>query len=149
MSSQEGISQDQTVDTGIDSRLATANIRDTLERLSECSDFQKLVERADLGYLLRYPELQTLFAPVNGSVPENIATEAIEELVTGQMLRRAVQSYDLGLLPEIETNAGNRVAVSHSDDSITLGGAQIVRADIACTNGVIHIVDRPFQRNER
>lgn len=155
MSSQEGISQDQTVDPGIDSDLATANLLDTLLRHAECSDFEKLVERADLGYLLRYPELQTLFAPLNGSIPQDIRTAEIEELVQGQMLRRAVQSYDLTLLPEIETNAGKRVPVVRSgtarsgvsnplSDSITLGGVQIVRADIPCTNGVIHIVDRPL-----
>jgi uncharacterized surface protein with fasciclin (FAS1) repeats len=144
MGSQEGINQDQTVDPGIDSRLATANIKDTLARLAECSDFQKLVDRADLGHLLRYPELQTLFAPVNGSIPKTIPTEAIEDLVNGQMLGHAVQSYDLTLMSEIETNAGRKVAIIHSGDSVTLGGAQIVRADIPCTNGVIHIVDRPF-----
>ncbi|HEX4809046.1 MAG TPA: fasciclin domain-containing protein [Bryobacteraceae bacterium] len=145
MASQEGISHDQTVDPGIDSRLATSNILDTLRRLPECSDFLKLVNRADLAYLLRYPELQTLFAPVNGSIPEGLRTDAIEKLVMGQMLRRAVESYDLKLLPAVETNAGERVAVQQSNDSITLGGAHILRANIPCTNGVIHVVDSLLQ----
>src|SRR5947209_5534632 len=65
MSSQEGLSKDQTVDPGIDEKLETRSIAETLARLDTCSKFRDLVRNAGLEYVLQRTGLHTLFAPNN------------------------------------------------------------------------------------
>jgi uncharacterized surface protein with fasciclin (FAS1) repeats len=48
---------------------------------------------------------------------------------------------DLAGATSVETLAGTRLNVRAAGGAVTVGGARVVQADIAATNGVIHIID--------
>jgi len=68
MSGQQGTSQDQMVDPGIDYSLSTHNVADTLRNLKECSLLYDLIEAAGLLNELRHSGLRTLLAPRNDAL---------------------------------------------------------------------------------
>jgi uncharacterized surface protein with fasciclin (FAS1) repeats len=124
----------------IDDALATKSILDTLRTMKENAGFLKLVTDADLGRLLERGALQTLFAPGNEAMAKADVSD-VQDLVAKQMLGGAARSYDIALQRELKTLAGNKIAVRRDGEDLRIGGAKIVRSDIACTNGVIHVVD--------
>jgi uncharacterized surface protein with fasciclin (FAS1) repeats len=42
---------------------------------------------------------------------------------------------------DVKTVEGNTVKVAVSDGKVTINGAKVVKTDIECTNGVIHVID--------
>jgi len=148
MASQEGTSQDQTVDPGVDERLKTANIAETLARLDQCSALQKLVREADLEYLLRRSGLHTLLAPANdaldGFQPAN--AEEAEEFLSRHLLSGGIESFDLRRVKNVKTLAGDSLEVHPENGSFRIGNALLVSSDIPCTNGVLHITDAVLAR---
>jgi uncharacterized surface protein with fasciclin (FAS1) repeats len=48
---------------------------------------------------------------------------------------------DVLKLKKAETVQGSNVRVKDKGDSVKVGGANVVKTDIACTNGVIHVID--------
>ena len=141
MASQEGISQDQMVDPGIDERLKTTTIAETLARIEECSALQKLVQDADLEYVLRRSGLHTLLAPRNQAL-EGISPEDAEEFLSRHLLAGGIESFDLRRIKNVKTAAGETLPVKAEDGTFRIGEALIVRSDIPCTNGVIHVIDK-------
>ena len=140
MASQEGISKDQTVASGTDERLATQTIGETLERMKECSLFLELIRKADMQHLLRVSGLRTLFAPRNDAL-RDVAAEDAEELVNKHVASGSMETFDLRRAKTVQNAAGEKLAVEAKDGTFRVGSASIVRSDIACTNGVIHVVD--------
>lgn len=141
MASQEGTNQDQMVAPGIDERLKTTTIGETLARIEECSALHKLVRHADLGYMLRRSGLHTLLAPRNQAL-DGIAPEDAEEFLNGHLLGGGIESFDLRRVKNVKTAAGETLPVRPEDGTFRIGQALIVRSDIPCTNGVIHVIDK-------
>ena len=142
MASQEGINQDQTVDPGIDTRLQTRSIAESLASLEECSAFSNLVREADLDYVLRRSGLRTLLAPRNESL-RDVHPQDVEEFLNLHLLPGGQESFDLRRCRQIKTVSGKVLSVEQENGSIRIGKALITRSDIPCTNGVIQIVDSP------
>jgi uncharacterized surface protein with fasciclin (FAS1) repeats len=140
MASQEGISQDQTVDAGIDQRLQTRSIGETLASMEECSEFYKLLADADLLYVLRRSGLHTLFAPRNEAFV-HLKPEEVEKLLNGSSLSGALESFDLRRCKAVKTDAGETIPVRAENGTFRVGQALILRSDIPCTNGVVHVTD--------
>ena len=42
---------------------------------------------------------------------------------------------------EVKTVEGGSVKVAVTDGTVTISGAKVVKTDITCTNGVIHVID--------
>ena len=139
MAGQHGTSQDQTVDPGIDERLQIRTIAETLAKLKECSLFHKMVERAGLQGTLGHSGLYTLFAPNNAALGKNSPSDP-QQFLEQHLLSGAMRSDDLQRLQNVKTIAGGTVPVSIHGATIRVGNATINRADIQCTNGVIHAV---------
>ena len=144
MASQEGTNQDQTIDAGIDARLQTRNIAERLATLEECSTLARLVRQADVEYILRRSGLRTLLAPRNEKLPDLRADE-VEAFLERHLLQGGHETFDLRRCREIKTLAGDLLPVKQENGSIRIGNAIITRSDIACTNGVIQIVDGPVK----
>jgi uncharacterized surface protein with fasciclin (FAS1) repeats len=53
---------------------------------------------------------------------------------------RAVDVVALGG-KEVKTAEGSSVKVAVKDGTVTINGAKVVKTDIECTNGVIHVID--------
>lgn len=142
MASQEGLSQDQTVGPGVDEKLKTATIAETLARIEECSTLLKLIRDADLEYMLRRSGLHTLLASNNESLtnvrPHN--GEEVEAFLNHYLLPGAFESFDLRRVKNVKSLAGDTLQLRPENGSFRIGAALIVRSDIPCTNGVIHVV---------
>jgi uncharacterized surface protein with fasciclin (FAS1) repeats len=140
MPGQQGTSQDQSVDAGIDRKLQTTTIGETLANIEECSAFRKLVQDADLDYVLRRSGLRTLLAPRNDALT-NFSTDETQEFLNQHLLSGAMESFDLERRQNVKTIAGHVLPVEPEDGTVRIGKAAIVKSDIPCTNGVIHVVD--------
>lgn len=140
MASQEGINQDQTVDSGVDARLQTRDIAEKLATLPECSALLDLVRAGDAEYLLRRSGLRTLLAPRNEALKE-VRPEDVEEFLERHLLPGGQETFDLRRCQQIKNVAGTVLPVKQDNGSIRIGNAMITRSDIPCTNGVIQIVD--------
>ena len=143
MAGQEGISQDQMADPAAEEKLKTATIAETLARIDECSKFNKLVRDADLEYVLRRSGLQTLLAPRNEALTGFTAPnpEDAEEFLNRYLLAGGIESFDLRRVRKVKTLAGVSIEVRPENGNFRIGNALIVRSDIPCTNGVVHVID--------
>jgi uncharacterized surface protein with fasciclin (FAS1) repeats len=145
MSDQEGISQDQTVDPGIDAKLATGNLWQRLQNIDQCSRLLALVRSADLTYVLERSALQTLFAPTDDALKEiAIKGENAEEFLLKHLARGGIMSYDLRASGKVNTVAGQSLPVKVSGREIQVGSSVLLIPDVPCTNGVLHVVNRSF-----
>ena len=52
-----------------------------------------------------------------------------------------VLAKDVVKLSEAETVQGSSVKIEVKDGKVYVDGAQVVKTDIHCTNGVIHVID--------
>lgn len=139
MASQEGTSQDQTVDPGIDQKLQTHTLAETLEKQEQCGRLAQLIRDAGLEYVLRRSGLHTLFAPTDEAL--NPTPADMEEFLNRHLVSGGMESFDLRRGQSVKNLAGEVLPVQAENGSFRIGKARIVRSDIPCTNGVIHVVD--------
>ncbi len=140
MASQEGISQDQTVTADVNEKLGTHNLAETLSGLSECSDFAHLVQKAGLDQMLRHSGMHTLLAATNAAMQNYSASDA-EDFLNRHLLRGGMEISDLRLCYTVETVSGRVLRIESTDGTFRIENAAVVRSDLPCTNGFIHIVD--------
>ena len=142
MADNEGINQDQTVTSGIDQRLQTKLMSDTIRELEGCQAFASWVRQQDLDYVLRRSGLRTLFAPKDEAFRPPASGDP-EEYLNRHLLTGALESFDLSRCSSVKSLAAETLPVS--EGGMRIGGARIVRSDVPCTNGVVHIVDAELQ----
>jgi uncharacterized surface protein with fasciclin (FAS1) repeats len=140
MASQEGINQDQTVDPGIDQRLGTQTIGDTLAKLEGCSKVLDLVRKNGLEYMLQVSGLRTFFAPTDQAFGESLPSNT-EQFVNDHLVQGGFETFDLRRVKELKTESGRTVPVDARSGQPHIGSATIVRSDVVCTNGVIQVID--------
>ncbi len=62
----------------------------------------------------------------------------IVDVITGQTLATDVVGLDG---KDVKTVEGSTVKIAVNDGKVTINGAKVVETDIACTDGVIHVID--------
>jgi uncharacterized surface protein with fasciclin (FAS1) repeats len=139
MAGQDGTNRDQTVDPGIDDRLQTHTMEETLAGLKECSLFYEVIIKAGLHGALGRSGLYTLFAPSNAAIGRHAPDDPLQFLER-HMLSGAMRSDDLRGLKSVKTVAGTSLPVGVQGTTVRVGDAKIGHSDIQCTNGVIHVV---------
>lgn len=129
--------------------------KDIVDTAVSAGSFETLVAAAKAAGLvdaLKGEGSLTVFAPTDeafaklpeGTVASLLKPENIDQLkailtyhvVPGKMDAKAVMGAKTA-----ETLNGQRIAFSTKDDKVMVGGATVVKADIACSNGVIHVID--------
>ncbi|WP_276499169.1 fasciclin domain-containing protein [Pontibacter litorisediminis] len=117
------------------------------------STFAVLMEQADLTHALTGEDEEfTIFAPSNQAFadwpadsvsalmrPEHKAQ--LIRLLQAHMLLGARSALSLASSQSIETSGGEYVSVETDGDTLTVGGATVVRPDVRASNGVLHVVD--------
>lgn len=94
----------------------------------------------------------TVFAPTNaafealpaGTVEgllEPESKEALTGILTYHVVSGNVMSGDLSDGQEVTTLNGQTLTVSIQDGKVMIGGATVIAADLAGTNGVVHVID--------
>ena len=145
MSNDEGVNGDQTLESSTESRVETHTILETLAHLDGCSVFYELLCKAKADSLLNRPGLHTLFVPADEGT-RRIADQGDEieiiSLLSSCLLDGAVKAADLKTRSEVETATGAKIKVSDGDVTVLFGAARIVRPDVICSDGVIHLLDR-------
>ena len=139
MAAQDGTNQDQTVDPGIDDRLQTHAMSETLARLKECSLFYEMINKSGLHSTLGHSGLYTLLSPDNAALGNNTPGDP-QQFLERHLLSGAMRSDDLQSLQTVKTVAGTTLPVHVQGARVQVGNAVVQRADIPRTNGVIHVI---------
>lgn len=94
----------------------------------------------------------TVFAPTNeafaklpeGTVEELLKPENREKLIAilkYHVVPGKVMAADVVKLTEAETAQGQKVTISVEGSTVKVDAATVIKTDIECSNGVIHVID--------
>ena len=142
MAYQEGTSKDQMVAPSTDSRLETKSILETMDQDPELRPVADLFRKAKMDGYLGGPDLVTVFAPRKDALPAAGKDGDLNSLLRRHMLGRAVTEDALRSVDAVDTLDGSSVSIERRNAETLVAGAKIVRPDVECTNGVIHVVDK-------
>lgn len=136
-------------------RAADDKSKDIVDTAVGAGSFKTLaaaLKAADLVEALKGDGPYTVFAPTDeafkklpeGTVetllkPENKAKLAA--ILKYHVVAGKVMAADVVKLKEAKTLQGSSAKVTVSDGKVKIDGATVVKTDIACKNGVIHVID--------
>jgi len=131
---------------------ADKDIVDTAVGAGSFKTLAKALGAADLVSALKGPGPFTVFAPTDAAFaklpaatladllkPENKAKLAA--ILTYHVVSGKVMAADVVKIKGATTLNGQRVDVKVDGSTVNIDGAKVVTPDIACTNGVIHVID--------
>ena len=129
--------------TGIDHSLQTTDIFSTAKSIPEISRFVEAIEQARLQGDVQTADFKTLFAPSNDALGNSLPKDgaALADVVSRHIVIGRQTEADLRTTKEVRTLAGRTVPVEYRAEGSLFGGARIVRRDIPCVNGQIHVID--------
>ena len=93
----------------------------------------------------------TVFAPTDeafaklpaGTIEKLLADKkALTEVLTYHVVAGRVTAADVSKLSSAKTVQGQDVAVRVTGGKVTINDANVVKADVAASNGVIHVIDK-------
>lgn len=140
----------------IGAQSAVAADKDIVDTAVEAGQFETLataLEAAGLVETLKGPGPFTVFAPTDeafselpeGTVETLLQPENREKLVhvlTYHVVPGNVTAADVQALDEAETVNGATIDIEASSDGVMVNDANVTTADIAASNGVIHVIDK-------
>lgn len=131
---------------------ATADIVDTAVAAGSFNTLAAALKAAGLVDTLKGAGPFTVFAPTDeafaklpkGTVedllkPENKAK--LTAILTYHVVPGKVMAADVVKLTSAKTVQGSSAKIAVKDGKVTIDGANVVKTDIAASNGVIHVVD--------
>jgi len=135
------------------SRATSQDIVDTAVGAGQFKTLAAALQAADLVGTLKGDGPFTVFAPTDaafaklpaGTVesllkPENKAK--LTAILTYHVVPGAVKAEQVTRLDEAKTVNGAMVKVSTDDGKVMINDANVVKADIPASNGVIHVIDK-------
>ena len=131
-------------------RAAEKDIVTTAVEAGSFKTLAKLLTDAGLVDTLKGPGPFTVFAPTDEAFAK-IPAATLEALGKDKAKLKAVLTYhvvagkvmaaDVVKLKEAKTVQGSSVKIAVTGGKVTVDAANVVKTDIACTNGVIHVID--------
>jgi transforming growth factor-beta-induced protein len=131
---------------------AEKDIVDTAVGAGSFKTLVAAVQAAGLVETLKGKGPFTVFAPTDkafaklpkGTVetllkPENKAQ--LQAILTYHVVAGSVMAADVVKLTGAVTVQGQQIDITAKDGKVTVDGANVVKTDIACSNGVIHVID--------
>jgi uncharacterized surface protein with fasciclin (FAS1) repeats len=131
----------------------TTGPRDVVDTAIAAKDFKTLVtavKAADLVEALKGKGPFTVFAPTDKAFAK-IPKADLESLLKDKKKLQAVLKYhvvpgkvmaaDVVKLKSAKTVQGEAVKITVDKDKIKIDGANVLKADVPCSNGVIHFID--------
>lgn len=129
---------------------------DVIDTLTESGNFGTLLtalNTAELTDVLRAdasPAI-TVFAPTDdafAALPEGTLdtlladpTGQLTEVLLAHVINGVEDSTALSGMTTVVTAGGQELAIGFEGGSLTIGGAEVILADITASNGVIHVID--------
>ena len=126
------------------------SITETLARTRQLSTLSQLVQQAGLADTLKGQGPFTVFAPSDEAF-KAVPAKTMDELAKDPARLKAVLTYHVVASKlnaadiknmSVKSVNGADLALSKAGDFVTVEDAAVQTADIAATNGVVHIVDR-------
>lgn len=127
-------------------------MKNLIETVTEAGNFKtliKAVQEAGLIDVLSSEGPYTIFAPndeafsklPNGTL-ENILQdkEKLTNLLTYHVVPNKVMANDVINLKNTGTVLGKKLSID-TKNGVKIGKAKVIKTDIECTNGVIHVID--------
>ncbi len=133
-----------------DEAAAEKDIVDTAIAAEQFETLVTAVTAAELVDVLKGEGPFTVFAPTDkafSKVPkENLESllkdkEALQSVLKYHVVPGKVMAADVVKLKSAKTALGKTVKIAVKDRTVTINGAKVVKTDIECTNGVIHVID--------
>ncbi len=134
-------------------RGADESEKDVVDTAVAAGQFKTLVtavKAADLVETLKGEGPFTVFAPTDEAFAK-VPKEKLEALLKDKKALTAVLTYhvvpgkvmaaDVVKLEAAKTAEGKTVTIRTQDGKVTINGANVVKTDIVCKNGVIHVID--------
>jgi uncharacterized surface protein with fasciclin (FAS1) repeats len=134
-----------------------ATIADTAARTPNLSTLNKLVNDAGLAETLRASGPYTVFAPSDEAF-KAVPAATLQALANDKELLKSVLTFHVlpGKVGSADVKNGNaktvqgaNVALSKSGGFITIEDAVVTQADVAASNGVVHVIDRVLMPPKR
>ena len=125
-----------------------------VESLVDAGSFETLVgaiRKADLVEVLSGEGPFTVFAPVDEAfvrLPADFDEallhdkRALHEALTYHVVSGEITSSDVARLGSVRSLRGEELSFYVEGGAVTVNGAHLLRPDIACSNGIIHGIDR-------
>ncbi len=136
--------------SGCASMSSPVSIADTLAATPELSTLNSLVVKAGLVNTLKGAGPFTVFAPSNAAFAK-VPAKTLEDLgkdpaklsavLTYHVIPAKVMAGDVKNNSNVKTVNGANVAVSKAGEFVTVEDGMVQKADIAASNGVVHIID--------
>ena len=137
------------------SRAMDKKKKDIVDTAIDAGSFETLVmalDAADLVNTLKGEGPFTVFAPTDRAFaklppgtwadllkPEN--KSKLQAILTYHVVATKVMAADVATLAKAKTVNGASITVNAGSDKIMIDNARIIKSDIACSNGVIHVID--------
>jgi uncharacterized surface protein with fasciclin (FAS1) repeats len=137
------------------SEVTAPNTQDIVDTAVGAGSFKTLaaaLEAADLVDTLKGTGPFTVFAPTDeafaklptGTLDDLLKPEnkgKLQAILTYHVVAGRVASDAVVELSSAKTVQGGDVQISQSDGSVMVNQAKVVQVDIACSNGIIHVID--------
>jgi uncharacterized surface protein with fasciclin (FAS1) repeats len=129
--------------------------KDIVDTAVEAGSFQTLAKALDAAGLvdtLKGEGPFTVFAPTDkafsklpeGTIEDLLKPENKEKLVailTYHVVPGKAMASDVATMDSAKTVNGQSLTITRNDDGVMVDNAHVVQTDIACSNGVIHVID--------
>ncbi len=136
---------------------APTTITDTAARTPQLSTLNKLINDAGLADTLRGSGPFTVFAPSDEAF-KAVPAKTMAELAANKDLLKSVLSFHVlpGKVMAADVKTGNaktvqgaNLALARAGTYVTVDEALVQQADVAATNGVIHVIDKVLMPPKR
>lgn len=124
-----------------------------IETATVAGNFKTLlsaIDAAGVKDLLESEGPMTVLAPTDeafAQLPDGVLNGLLQDVpklkrvVLYHVLSGDARSDDFAQIDEAPTEEGSILAVSHSNGTVKVNDATVIRADILADNGVIHVID--------
>ena len=135
-----------------------ADIVETAVAANSFKTLVKAVTEAGLVDTLKGKGPFTVFAPTDeafAKLPKGTLEallkdkKALAAVLTYHVVPGKVMAADVAKLDSAKTGQGKKVMIIARDGKVKVNDASVVKADIACKNGVIHVIDAVLLPPER
>ncbi|MGE0455712.1 MAG: fasciclin domain-containing protein [Vicinamibacteria bacterium] len=126
------------------------DIVDTAVAAGSFKTLAKLLTDAELIAVMKGPGPYTVFAPTDeafAKVPKDVLDGLardkgkLQEVLKYHVLTSKWTSDDIKLVKQTGTAQGKSVAFGVAGGTLTVNGAKVVKPNIDCANGMIHVID--------
>ena len=132
---------------------ATAQPKDIVDTAVAAGSFKtlaKLLTDADLVTIMKSPGPFTVFAPTDeafAKIPKADLDALLKDkaklakVLTHHVFAGNANARDLAMLKDLSVADGGRLSIEAGKGTLKVGGANVIKADIAVSNGIIHVID--------